>query len=545
MSFVADSFDVLDSFSRRANDDPDHPAHQWRDVVLTRGELARRSDALAAALVQAYPDNRDPVVVHGHKHPHLLVCFLACVKAGHPYIPVDSSLPPERVRAIVEAAAPVAVLAVDDLADVGSSTPLHPRPWLEEAMADAPPGSPSGSALDPALAVGPDEPFYIIFTSGSTGTPKGVAISRRAVNRFTAWITDIDATARPRSLTAPATIINQAPFSFDLSVMDLMISLATGATLWSLDKDHLARPRDLHASLTQSRATTWVSTPSFADLCLAAPEFGAELMPDLGLFLFCGETLPHATAAALRDRFPGAAVVNTYGPTESTVAVTQVSVNDEILDRHPVLPVGAAKPGTQLLIRTPDGQDAPTGEPGEIVIAGDTVALGYYHRPDLTERAFGWVDTPDGERLWSYRTGDKGFLDEEGYLHFRGRLDYQVKLHGYRLEIEDIEAHLRALPGIQHALVVPRYASDGQTVTSLHAVVQPEQLPEGSRLKAVVALKAELAQRLPDYMIPKTVEFTARMPLTANGKADRAAVAALAAADTRPAAARSAGTRTV
>ncbi len=488
-------------------------------MTLTRTELAAASDSLAAAIVDRYPNNRQPVVVYGHKHPHLLVCFLACVKAGHAYVPVDSSLPEDRVAAIVAAAEPVAVFAPEDPTGLPETeVEVWSGAELESAMA-------RHTAAPDGVAVRPDEPFYIIFTSGSTGTPKGVQISRSAVNNFTNWITAVEEKARLRSPPQPRTIINQAPFSFDLSVMDLMISLATGTTLFSLDRDHIASLKDLFAALAESAATSWVSTPSFADLCLAVPEFSAELLPDLTTFLFCGEALPHATAAELRRRFPGAAVVNTYGPTESTVAVTDVVVDEDILARFPILPVGKARPGTRLLIVGPDAEPMPAGQQGEIVIAGDTVALGYHHRSGLTRKSFGDV-TVDGETLWSYRTGDAGVLDEEGYLHFRGRLDFQVKMHGYRIEIEDIEAHLRALEGIHHAVVLPRYGSDGTTVTSLHAVVQPQQMPQGSRLAAVVALKGELKSRLPEYMIPRTIDFTPSMPLTANGKADRAAVAA-------------------
>lgn len=523
--------DVLASFDRLAAVDPQAPAHTWRTVTLTRGELARRSVSLARALTARLPDDRGPVAVLGHKHPWMLVCFLACVRAGHAYVPIDSSLPADRIRAIIDAAGARLLLAPEGLAaldGLGSDDPHDPAPLDVLTGEDiAALGDPATRpAPDLTVQVRDDEPFYVIFTSGSTGTPKGVQISRAAVNRFTAWITHLEEQARPRPLAGQGTIVNQAPFSFDLSVMDLMISLATGTHLHSIDKDHIARPRELLAELRRTNATAWVSTPSFADLCLGFPEFDADLLPELRTFLFCGETLPHATARALRERFPGANVVNTYGPTESTVAVTEVTVTDAVLTAYPVLPVGRPKPGTEIHIVSPDGTRLPAGEKGEIVIAGDTVSLGYHARPDLTARAFGWVDGDTG-RLWAYRTGDAGVIDDAGQLHFHGRLDFQVKLHGYRIEIEDIEAHLRALPEVLHAVVIPRYAEDGTTVTHLHAVVQPTTLPEGSTLKAVVALKAELKARLPDYMIPRTIAFVPSIPMTANGKADRAAAAAM------------------
>ena len=228
--------------------------------------------------------------------------------------------------------------------------------------------------------VAPDDPYYVIYTSGSTGRPKGVQITSSALSHFVDWA--ISLTDDARAATDPVWL-NQAPFSFDLSVMDLYCALATGATLHSIDAATVASPRRLHDELSSSDLSIWVSTPSFADLCLADPGFDASLLPRLGLFLFCGETLPTATAAALRERFPDALVVNTYGPTESTVAVTSVVIGPHYLTAA-ALPVGQAKPGTTILIRDENGADLPPGQPGEILIAGDTVSIGYLHRPDLT-----------------------------------------------------------------------------------------------------------------------------------------------------------------
>jgi D-alanine--poly(phosphoribitol) ligase subunit 1 len=267
----------------------------------------------------------------------------------------------------------------------------------------------------------------------------------------------------------------------------------------------------------------WVSTPSFADLCLADRGFDASLLPRLGLFLFCGETLPTATAAALRVRFPAAQVVNTYGPTECTVAVTSVVIEQDHLTAAP-LPVGRAKPGTTILIRDKNDADLPPGQPGEILIAGDTVSIGYLHRPDLTEAAFTLVDV-EGSPTPTYRTGDLGHLDADGMLHFGGRLDGQIKLHGYRIELEDVENNLRRVTGVQQAAVVAMRSEAG-AVTHLHGFVQLASPPEGGPLAVATALKKELRAYVPDYMVPKLLTVVDRIPLTGNGKADRRALLA-------------------
>jgi D-alanine--poly(phosphoribitol) ligase subunit 1 len=226
------------------------------------------------------------------------------------------------------------------------------------------------------------------------------------------------------------------------------------------------------------------------------------------------------------ERFPDAQVVNTYGPTESTVAVTSVVIGHEHLDGT-ALPIGVAKPGTTILIRDEADTVLPAGTPGEIVIAGDTVSIGYLHRPDLTEAAFTLVDL-DGVPTPAYRTGDLGHLDPDGMLHFGGRLDGQVKLHGYRIELEDVENNLRRVDDVKQAAVVAVRNGAG-SITHLHAFVQlasdsPLGLSMGSPLAVATALKKQLKAYVPDYMVPKVITVVDRIPMTGNGKADRSAL---------------------
>lgn len=487
--------DLIEALTRHAATMPHRVVHTWRGQELTFGDLARRSDDLARRLRAEDIEAGRPVVVHGHKQPEMLVGFLGCVKAGHPYIPVDSSTPAARVEAVIKASGASHAVAVDPLevADVTILPVSGPAPTRE-------------GDLEPVHF---DDPFYVIYTSGSTGTPKGVQISRRSVSNFVGWAL---------SLLHPApegghVFLNQAPFSFDLSVYELSMSLASGGRIHSIDRDHIARLPDLFSDLAGSEVTVWVSTPSFADLCLASEQFCQELLPEVGTFLFCGETLSRETAEELRRRFPQAKVVNTYGPTESTVAVTAVECDRELLAHHEVLPVGVPRPGTVIHILDPEGRPVPDGETGEIVIAGDTVSLGYLGDPELTARKFTVIDGQP-----AYRTGDAGRMDA-GMLHFGGRIDFQVKLHGYRIEIEDIEANLRRLPGVLHAAVLP-VSRNGGPISHLHAFIHAEELP-ASPLRHTLGLRTALKEYLPDYMIPKTFSYLESMPLTTNGKVDR------------------------
>jgi D-alanine--poly(phosphoribitol) ligase subunit 1 len=296
--------------------------------------------------------------------------------------------------------------------------------------------------------------------------------------------------------------------------MDLYPSLSTGSTLASLTRDDIADFSRLYRTLRAADLTVWVSTPSFARLCLAEPSFAAPMLPRLRRFLFCGETLTPDDARQLLVRFPDAAVWNTYGPTEATVATTSIRVTPEVLARHPVLPVGRTKPGTIVRI-TADGtlNPVPDGELGEIVIAGDNVSPGYVGDPVLTCRKFQRL-----EGLPAYRTGDLGRF-EDGLLFFHGRRDDQIKLHGHRIELGDVEANLCAIQGVSAAVVLP--VTRNGAVDALAAFVIAPGQSEESEPARLRWLRGEVQRQLPRYMQPRTIRFVDRFPMTANGKIDR------------------------
>ncbi|MCL4529694.1 MAG: D-alanine--poly(phosphoribitol) ligase subunit DltA [Chloroflexi bacterium] len=478
--------DLIERIDRWSQLAPDRVAHISGDQLLNYRELISRSNALAAHLTQTLPNDHSPVAVLGHKEPEMLIGFLGAVKSGHPYIPLDTSLPSQRVETIIETAKASLLL-----------TPEKIQSLIKEKNAS------KVEIRRPAL----ENAWYIIFTSGSTGEPKGVVITRGCLESFVDWIL-----GEQNFAEAKETFLNQAPFSFDLSVMDLYSSLASGGTLFSLTKDQISEPKLLYQTLAESNVSVWVSTPSFARLCLAEPTFNEKMIPTARKFWFCGETLAPEVASGLLNRFPKAEVWNTYGPTEATVATTSIRIDQDVLARYNPLPVGRAKPDSEVQILV-DGNPAPVGERGEIVIAGKNVSIGYIHRPDLTSRAFYEVN---GMR--AYRTGDAGHY-QDGFLFFDGRMDFQIKLHGYRIEIGDVEANLQALTIVQDAVVIPAM-KNGQA-DHLAAFVILKARPSGSDFQITRGLKRELSERLPDYMIPRKFIFLEGFPMTTNGKADR------------------------
>jgi len=419
----------------------------------------------------------------------MLIAFLGTVKSRRPYVPLDTASPRHRIDKILAISRPALLLTPEDVATLsrGATTALETRAqW--------------------------DDPFYILFTSGSTGDPKGVIITLGCVEHFVRWMLE-----EQKFVPLGETFLNTAPFSFDLSVMDLYCSLATGGTLFSVGRDLVTNPKMLYRALGNSGATTWVSTPSFAQMCLVEEKFSEGMLPRIRRFLFCGETLATQTAARLLERFPRAQVWNMYGPTEATVATTSVRIDVSILEKYSALPVGRPTPGTDVLVVSEAGETLPAQERGEIVIAGPNVSPGYLRRPELTAAAF----FEQGDQR-AYRTGDQGRF-RDGLLFFEGRMDSQLKISGYRIEVGDVEANLLALPSVRDAIVTPVIKNGA--AQSLAAFVVLSSRNEASHFALTQSLRRQLAERLPVYMLPRKFVFLDAFPLTANGKADRAQLA--------------------
>lgn len=491
MQKLADIVDRIESYAAT-----DKIAYEFRDSVLSFKELQCKSNALAAFIRENMGDDSNPIIIFGHKDILMPVCFLACAKSGHPYIPVDASTPAGRVQDIIEQSNPDAIF---DLMDGIKNPPASL--YLGKNQLEAILEEYSGKKPDPHFRNKGEDVYYIIFTSGSTGKPKGVQITYSCLESFINWLMQyLDEDDR--------VFLNQAPFSFDLSVMDTYLSLTSGAVLYSIDKDMILDLPELFSYFKSSGITTWVSTPSFADMCLQSANFNKELLPGLRKMFFCGETLPKECTIKLFERFPGVRIFNSYGPTEATVAVTAVEITKKITEEDGELPVGFVKEGCEIFINEQNS---------EIEIVGDSVALGYLGAPDKTQEKF-FIQELNGKPSRGYRTGDTGYF-KHGLLYYGGRLDNQVKLHGYRIEIEDIESNIRKLPFIDHAVIIPEKTAD--VISSLTAVVVVDESFEGS---VAISVKNGLKKLLPSYMIPRKIIVKKTMPMNTNGKIDRKAL---------------------
>lgn len=493
-------FNIVAAKFEDADIDPDKLALAGSDRDLNWLELQTEVLEMTERIEALHLPKGAPVAIRGHKEAGMVVAIMACISLDHPYIPIDVMVPADRVQRML-------AISGSQLVFDCSESPLHyacPTMLMD--------GSVQHHGVSPANIIpyrNEDPLRYIIFTSGSTGEPKGVCISRDAAQAFLLW------TSSDFGFTAQDVFVNQAPFSFDLSVYELFTSLHIGGTLLLNDAGTAKDSKVFLERLKRYGGTVWVSTPTFAYLYLTEPDFNGEQASSIHTFLFCGEALPKMTAQRLLDRFPNSRVLNSYGPTEATVATSLVDVTLQVLAKYPDMPVGAPMRGSQLLTETPDGEEATKEAPGEILIIGDNVSTGYIGNSDLNEQKFFFAEDKRG-----FRTGDYGWF-EAGLLFFNGRQDEQVKLNGFRVELGDITAQMLSVPGVADAIAVPLKV--GGSVKRIIGFVRPmpgSVTEEELRLRINVQLKKEL----PDYMVPADIAFIDAFPVSSSHKTDRKAL---------------------
>ncbi|MGX7112645.1 D-alanine--poly(phosphoribitol) ligase subunit DltA [Gemella cuniculi] len=469
----------------------------YKDENLTYKKLLDYSDRLAYYLEKKLENDKGPIVVYGHKHPFMVVYFLACVKSGRAFCPVDINTPQERVEEIIRTVESKIVLITEEL---NVKSEIIDIKKAKEIITT------TEKRIDEKHYVKDEDLYYIIFTSGSTGKPKGVCITYNNLNNFLDWYTEY------YKEKDNLVFLGHPPFSFDLSVMSLWPSIYMKSTLIQIDKRHQENFKDMFSELEKSNANIWISTPSFIEMCFIDENFNQNLLPHVEQFVFCGEKLFSTTVEKIHERFPKAQVINTYGPTESTVMVTWIEITKEINERYSTnLPVGVVKKGSKIELKDKDEDGK-----GEIVIIGDTVAKGYFKNDKITKESFD-TDFVNNIKYRSYRTGDLGYY-KDSMLFCEGRMDFQIKLHGHRIELEDIDSNLLKNEKIRQAATVPNY-QDGRVKYLVSFVVYNKKIEK--RFDEIKEIKRKLKNLIPEYMIPKKIVFLEEMPLNNNGKIDK------------------------
>lgn len=478
-----------------------HDTHR-RDYAT----LSQRAMDLAVQIRQHQTDTDrhvKPVLVYGHKSFDFIAAWWACLLCGCPVVPVESDNSPERVEKIAltlgaglllnTTATPVQVNAVRVLNTAEINGPVCTDATLHALLSE------SRQRLQDV----PGEPLaYIMFSSGTTGEPKGIQITLRNMVNFIHWIRE--------DFPLDGAVTGNVRYCFDVSLFEIWLAWVFLQPLSVLDHRELISTRKMIAQHAETGVVCWVSTPSIIRLYLLDPTFSAAQLPLLRRFIFCGETLTKDIVTQLWKRFPDASVINTYGPTECTVAVTSVLITPEMISDPLPLPIGAARPGAVLSLH---GQESDSGR-GELLISGPCVGPGYLNAPLKQQTQF---IRHAGQN--AYLTGDIGQAKGDCY-YFLGREDGEVKIQGHRIDLYEIEHFLRSQNLVSDVVAVP-FLRKGNAEAIQACVILNDSC-------TLSALGHAMQAHFPPWSIPRYWYAIPHTILNHNGKLDRSAARDLA-----------------
>jgi len=487
---------AVELFETQARSTPDAVAVRCGERALTYGALARRVEALAARLRRLGVRVDDCVALRVDRSIEMLVALLAIWKAGGAYVPLDPSHPQERAALILQDSRPRLLLTTRGLRSSLKAGAEVEVVCLDEDEGPAPRNAPAA----PDAPLPADRLAYVLFTSGSTGRPKGVEIGHPSLTNLLLAMRE-----RP-GLDAGDRVLALTTIAFDIAATELFLPLVVGATVELVDAETARDARRLRARLETAPISYMQATPATWRMLIEAGWRGHRR-----LRILCGgEAMPADLARLLLAR--GGEVWNGYGPTEATVWSTLHRVTAASAAGASV-PIGRPIDNTTAYVLGADGAPVPVGAEGELYLGGAGVARGYRGRADLTRERF--VPDPfsnrSGARL--YRTGDIASFDDDGRLHFHGRVDRQIKLRGFRVEPAEIEAVLGAVPGVRQVLVVAHGEAESGELCAYWTGEADQD-----------ALFARASAALPSYMVPSAWVPLPAFPLTPSGKVDHRAL---------------------
>lgn len=503
---------TVDYLKRAAELWGDAPAADDGSVILSWAQLYRRAAALATALLPKVRRG-GPVPVFMEKSCGALVSLYAAPMAGGFAVPLSPRQPALRLAALLETLDAPVVLA----AEAGVPA-LRAAGWEREILVLPENGMEGNGFPAPDFAalaarrseLRGDNLLYGLFTSGSTGVPKCVTVTHRAALTF------IKSFVNTFGFTPSDVLANQAPFDFDVSVKDIYTCLLTGAELLILPEGMFASPPRVLDRLVEKKATVLIWAVSALTLLSSLRGLEYRVPETVRMVLFSGEVMPPKQLRLWQEALPAAEFVNLYGPTEVVCNCSFYRVARPYADDE-VIPLGTAFPGRRMLLLDevgremappPPGTASPTGEIG---VAGEPLAAGYFRNREETARRFTDFTAADGKTFRLYKTGDLAQWNAAGELLYRGRADFQIKHMGHRIELGEIERALDALPGVEQACCLFDREKNRLLGFYTGSALPPE-------------LRRGLKERLPDYMIPNRLTRLERFPLNKNGKIDRQAL---------------------
>lgn len=494
---------VQDVFRERVVALSDARAVSFGEQSLTYGELDRLSDALAVHLLTRGVQKGDVVGLAVPRRLAAVVAKLAVLKAGGAYLPIDPAYPSDHLRYVINECKPK-VIFVEEVYGEHVRALSDDRCAVVDLEALLPTLVPGDSALLPAVDGG--DVAYIMYTSGSTGRPKGVAIPHRGVTRLVLDQNYLD-------VTPADAVLHTATISFDAATFEVWSALLNGAALIGMPKPSFSLG-DLCTVIRDNHVTVALLTTGMFNL---VADLVAEPLPSLRQVLFGGEAGSAEHVRRFQTAHPGCVLTNAYGPTECSVIATTFTVPANFQGRE--LPIGKSIAHTSILILDEHMRSLPAGNDGQLALAGDGLAVGYVHRPDLTDEKFVTIETAGGP-MRCYLTGDLAMMEEDGTVFFKGRSDRQIKINGKRIELDQIEAAVRRDPGVMDGVVTCH--TQGNSIKRVVAYLRPRNASDLENPDFVWGFMERMRHALPDYMVPSTAIVLAELPLTPAGKVDRA-----------------------
>ncbi len=484
---------------RRVQESPQATALVFGDESLSYAELNSRANRLAHRLIRQGVGPEVVVGIAVERSLEMVVGLLAILKAGGAYVPLDPEYPGDRLAYFMEDSGIKLLLTqrrVRERVPALDASEVLELDCMD--VADEP-------GHDPRISLHAESLAYMIYTSGSTGRPKGTLIRHGALTSCMIWM------QKTYDLTAADAVLHKAPLSFDVSVWEIFWPLTVGARLVIAKPGDHRDPERIIDLVVNHDITTLNFVPAMLQAFLAHE--GIEKKTRLRYVICGGDAMPAVTQQEALLRLKGVSLQNLYGPTETTIHVTQWACQD---DRQGVVPIGRPISETQTYVLDECLKWVPQGVVGELYIGGELLARGYLGRTGLSAERF--VADPFGEaggRL--YRTGDLARWNSEGQLEYLGRFDHQVKIRGLRIELGEVEAQLLKQAEVREAVVVMR---DGPGGAQLVGYVSAQ----AGRVIEAGELKVRLGLQLPDYMVPSVIVALDGLPLNANGKVDRKAL---------------------
>ncbi len=466
---------------------------------ISYGELKNKVDSLSTQLVDSGVEKGDRICLLTDRSVNYVIAQLATLQVGGLFVPIDPTLPDDRIKFIVEDCKAKLLLTTE------AANLNHSISSSYNLLCFNRNSLPLVKDFKPASLTGSDG-AYLIYTSGTTGRPKGVVNDHKSLSNLIEWI------SKDFAYEVGETFCQFAPFSFDVSIAEILPSVCTGLHVYILSTERRASPQEYLTTLKEKEVNIATVTPAFFYLFMDDPDLVKECMKTMRIFILGGEALNTQEVNRFQKGNPDVQLVNVYGPTETTVLSTFYYLPNHLDMDKQWQPLGLPVANTEIVVLTNSLEPALLTQTGEIYIGGSGLSQGYWNDPKKTQAAFKKLKLGSEQERLFYKTGDLARLTTDGQLEFVGRSDNQIKIRGFRIELGEIEKALDKTDEVTQSILIPVKNPNGQMALAAYYCGERRDKNYFNHL---------LSQSLPKYMLPDYYCHLETMPLTHNGKADR------------------------